>query len=416
MTFISYIKNLAKTINTKTEILRKQKSEELQQIEKLYDVVDNIKNDKIETRFELKSIFIFWLVGAVVAYFSYIFFQSLAFVYLILTAYIVSIAMESIIEALQQRIPRWLAIIISYILMIAVLLSGFLLIVPFIVNQSSDIIKLVLERVNSFQTMLQTQGLDKVINDSWLIPWYFKQPIIQSLKNPEVYATVQSAVQQNISQIVSFWTSYVKNVWWIVVTAVSGFFSIIFNIILVVTMAIFFSFEKDWVINFIAAISWRKEFMRRKLNRLYKKLGFRLKWQLMLCLFIGLTVWVLLLTLSLFGIKLPNILTLALIAWLTEFIPYIGPILWAVPWVLVWTTSYGFTWLIAVLLVYWLVQWSENNILVPLVMNQALWVSPLVIFIAMIIGWSVLWFLWVLLSVPIAVIVTLIFEDLMKKS
>jgi predicted PurR-regulated permease PerM len=58
------------------------------------------------------------------------------------------------------------------------------------------------------------------------------------------------------------------------------------------------------------------------------------------------------------------------------------------------------------------IQWTENNILIPRVMNKTLWVSPLLILICMLIGSSILWFLWILLAIPLAVVLTVFFETL----
>jgi predicted PurR-regulated permease PerM len=43
-------------------------------------------------------------------------------------------------------------------------------------------------------------------------------------------------------------------------------------------------------------------------------------------------------------------------------------------------------------------------------MWKSLWVSPLVIFICMLLFWTIMWFFGVLLAVPIAVIVSLAFQ------
>ena len=52
----------------------------------------------------------------------------------------------------------------------------------------------------------------------------------------------------------------------------------------------------------------------------------------------------------------------------------------------------------------------ENNIWAPLFMNKSLWISAVLIFISMLVWWLIMWFFGVLLSVPIAVILTIIFQ------
>lgn len=414
MKILKTLKNILVSVNKKTEDIKKHKAQELEQIERSYEISWWNNKDSHYTKWDPLNIFIFWFIWAFVVYLCYVIFQSLYLVYLIMSAYIISIAVEVLIEFFQRKMPRWLAILISYVLICAILVSGFILIVPFVLNQSVEVIKLLIDKVHAFQIVLQTKWIDQIINEFWFLPWYAKKLLISSLNNAEAQATLQSTLQQNVSQIIAFGSSYVKNVWWIVVTVVTSLFSVIYNIVLVLMLSIFFSMEKDGVINFIASVSGRKHLVSIKLKKLYKKLWFWLKWQLLLWFFIGIATWILLTSLSLFGIHLPNIATLAMIAWLTEFIPYIWPSLWAIPALLVAVSSYWFTWFVAVLLVYMILQWAENNVLVPLVMNQALWVSPLVIFVAMLIWASVLWFIGILLAVPIAVIVTLIFEDMVK--
>ncbi|USN54352.1 MAG: AI-2E family transporter [Candidatus Peribacteria bacterium] len=44
-------------------------------------------------------------------------------------------------------------------------------------------------------------------------------------------------------------------------------------------------------------------------------------------------------------------------------------------------------------MLYWFIQWLENNILVPLVMYHALGISPLMILMCMLLGASILGFL-----------------------
>ena len=115
-----------------------------------------------------------------------------------------------------------------------------------------------------------------------------------------------------------------------------------------------------------------------------------------------------------FGIDLPNKFTLALIAGLTEFIPYLGPFMGMVPAILLGILWYGWRGGLFVLGLYRLIQQSENNILVPMVMYQTLGISPLLILICMIIGGSILWFIGIILAVPIAVIINILFEDYNK--
>jgi predicted PurR-regulated permease PerM len=127
-------------------------------------------------------------------------------------------------------------------------------------------------------------------------------------------------------------------------------------------------------------------------------------------LFMWISVYMWLWTLSLFWIDLENKWTLALIAWLMEFIPYLWPILGALPALLVGILWYGFGGFIAVGILFIIIQQIEWWI-VPIIMNKALWVSPLMIIIMMLVWMKVMWFVWIILAIPLAVIISLLFED-----
>lgn len=383
------------------EKLEKEQSKRLNSLE---------KNEKYDWKF----VIMFWIIWWFIMYISYIFFQSLSLIYLIFAAYIISIAMESIIEFFQKKLPRSVAVILTYLILLAFILSGFLLVVPFIINQAADIIKLVLQEIDKFQVSLQKEWIEQMVKSTKLIPGYLKNTIIYYLKDPQTVSAIQEWIEKNISQIVSVWNTFIKNVWYFLVNVIGSFFSALFQIWLVFILSIFFSLEKEWIIQFIDRISDKKWLLSTKIRKIYKKLWFRLKWQLLLSLYIGIVVWIVLETLSIpwIWIDLPNKFTLALIAGITEFVPMLGPILWAIPALLVAILAYWFKWFIWVLIAYYVIQWTENNILIPFVMNHALWISPLVIFIAMLVWWSVLWFVWIVLSVPIAVILTIVFEDI----
>lgn len=64
---------------------------------------------------------------------------------------------------------------------------------------------------------------------------------------------------------------------------------------------------------------------------------------------------------------------------------------------------------------YWVVQWTENNILIPAVMSKTIGVSPMLILLCAISGVTLFGILGVLLAVPLAVMIMILFEDLIEK-
>ncbi len=139
------------------------------------------------------------------------------------------------------------------------------------------------------------------------------------------------------------------------------------------------------------------------------KLGSWLRGQLLLMLVVGAFTY---LGLSLLGVSYA--LPLALIAGLFEVIPIIGPIISAVPGVLV---GFSISPLmgIGVLALYILIQQLENNILVPQVMKRSVGFNPLATMLALMIGGKLFGFVGVLLAVPVTLTAVIVFKHLWKE-
>lgn len=126
------------------------------------------------------------------------------------------------------------------------------------------------------------------------------------------------------------------------------------------------------------------------------KFGGWLRGQLLLGLIIGAAAG-----LGTWAIGLPYPLLLGLAAGVTELIPMIGPVLGAVPAVLV--ALFGSTWqVVAVVVFFTVIQQIEGNILVPRVMKKAVGLSPLLTIVAIMIGAKLMGVLGALLAVPVA--------------
>ncbi len=355
----------------------------------------------------------FRIIGILIIFIGLFVYKSLSIIYLIFMAYILSLAMEAIIDFFQKKLSyRGIAIALAYLLVILFFLWAMVFIIPFILSQISDIITIFIGNISHFQQTLATKSLVGIIQDMRRLPWSLKTALLDSFSNPAVVSWVQSQLEQNISQIVNLGTSYARNIGNMAVSAVWSFFTFITQTSIVLTLSVLFSIQKDAVMKFIARLGGEKKykFVYMKLERIYKKLGIRLKSQLLLCIFIGAAMYIALWILAIFGIDLPQKWALAGIAAMTEFIPYIGPILWWLAAALVAFINFGIYGALIVIGVVLLIQRLENNVLVPLLMNKTLGVNPVVIFISMIIWGLILWMVGVLLAVPIAVIITLILE------
>jgi predicted PurR-regulated permease PerM len=93
-----------------------------------------------------------------------------------------------------------------------------------------------------------------------------------------------------------------------------------------------------------------------------------------------------------------------------EFIPYIWPLLALIPAAII---GLGISWKVAIgiILLYLIIQRIENDFLVPYVMSKALDLSPFLVFVVMLAGATLGGILGIILAVPIAWVVRVIYRD-----
>ena len=105
-------------------------------------------------------------------------------------------------------------------------------------------------------------------------------------------------------------------------------------------------------------------------------------------------------------------LALALLAGLLEIVPYLGPILSAIPAILVaFVQSPPLA--LFVLILYVVVQQIENHILVPKIMGRAIGVNPVIILVAVLLGFKIAGMLGMLLAVPMVAGLQVVISDYM---
>ncbi len=351
----------------------------------------------------------FWFSGLIIIALWYFTFITARWLLLIATAVIISVALENMTLFFTKKLnSRWRAIFFSYLIFLAVLVSGVLIIVPFLATQVWDLLTNAISRINTLEWQIRNIWLTNMIQDSRLyeyLDWFGLQII-----NENAVDQLQKALLSNLSQIISFSTSYVQNAGNILVNIITRFFSALTQILFVIVLAILISVEKRWFLNFIVSISPKKHIVWSKIVKIYDRLSFWLRSQMILGLIIGIVIYVWLRIFDLFGIDIANKLSLAVIAWLTELIPYIWPFLGGIPIVLVGSISYWWLWFLLMLWFVVVVQQLENNILVPILFKKTLGINPIVMFLCAVLLWSIAGLNGIILAAPVAIIISVIFE------
>lgn len=140
-------------------------------------------------------------------------------------------------------------------------------------------------------------------------------------------------------------------------------------------------------------------------TRVQLKLGFWLRGQLIVMLAVGLANF---LALSLIGV--PNALVLGLFSGVFEIVPYFGPIIGALPGVILAASISPVKGLIAIGS-YLLIQQLQNIFLIPRLQGKNAGLSPLLIIIAVLIGARLDGVFGTLLAVPVATVISTILND-----
>lgn len=164
--------------------------------------------------------------------------------------------------------------------------------------------------------------------------------------------------------------------------------------------------DKDKARNFINNLPVaNKDTYYQVINKISEKMGGWVRGQLLLMLIVG----ALDLT-GLFILGIPFALTLGVWAGLTELVPYVGPVLGAIPAILI-ALSISPLKALLVLVIFLVVQQIEAQFLVPKIMGKAVGLSPVIIIFAVLIGAKLLGLLGVVLAIPFAAAISVLIQE-----
>ena len=144
------------------------------------------------------------------------------------------------------------------------------------------------------------------------------------------------------------------------------------------------------------------------LNLIETKLGGWARGQLLLMLAIGVVTYIGLLVLG-----IPYALPLALLAGIFEMIPFIGPIIAAIPAIILGFSASPFLGF-ATLTFAILIQQLENYVFVPKIMEKSTGVSPIIILIGLAVGYRLAGITGTIISVPVIIIIQTLLQERLK--
>lgn len=339
---------------------------------------------------------------------------------LVLSAALLALIVDPVIRfmATRLRMNRTLAIVVTYLFVVAMLLLLPLLIIEPLVEAANFALQIdpsmIVQRLSSFIQSVSV-GLQ---SHPWLAS-ILNPPIESLLKALNYSASASQAsapvMQMSVADLSSRLGRALGAVAGFLGPTFSGLASVLFTLLMALQMTLTVGQYRNWFSDLIPPGH------EPELNLLFGKIhkiwtGF-LRGQMQLMAAVGLLTWI-----GGLIIGLPQAFFLGVIAGFMELIPNVGPVLAAVPAVLV-ALLFGSTHLalshlsfaLVVIGFYTIVQMIENQFLVPKIMGGAVDLPPLIVLIGVIVAADAFGIMGALLATPMIATGRLVFRYIYGK-
>ncbi|MBI5798964.1 MAG: AI-2E family transporter [Candidatus Yonathbacteria bacterium] len=306
----------------------------------------------------------------------------------ILALLFVAIILASILDPLaswgeRYHIPRGISVIVSYVCLLTLITTLIVLLVPPMISQVQQI--------------------------SSELPTYWDKigAQFQDLKVFSEQAGILDNVQEALSGLQSILAQSARGV----LSTIAAIFGGLISFVLALVITFYIVVEEDALRRILRSVvpDHLLPYVTQTLRRIQEKIGAWARAQLLLCFIIFVFAYV---GLTLIGVKYA--LVLALLAGLLEFIPYLGPILSAIPMVL-FALADGPVRAGLALLVFVIIQQFENHVLVPQVMSRVVGLNPVVSIFALLIGARLGGPVGMILSIPVATALSVLLQDVVTE-
>ena len=283
----------------------------------------------------------------------------------------------------ERGFPRVIGVMALYLIMLGLAVFVLSLIVPYI---SDDINRLI-------------GVLPRVV-----------ESVSSSLENAQQSSPQYLDFLSEIQNMLSGFSSYLQQASQSVVGLIVSIFGGVFSFVAILIISFYLSVTKKGVEVFLGSVVPEKYegYVISLWKRTEIKVGKWLQGQLLLGLIVGLMCYI---GLSLLHVKYA--LILSLIIMVLELVPMVGPVVAAIPAVVLaflQAPSLGL-WVIAL---YVGVQQLENHVLVPLILGRTLNLNPVVIIIALLVGQQLAGIPGMILAVPISTIIVEMLDDVAR--
>ena len=309
---------------------------------------------------------------------------------IILSAVVVASAIEPMARwFIEYRAPRLFAVLLIYLALAATItLTFYFLLIP-VLNETSGLLSTLSQYVN-------TENIQPLSETAFVQ----QNPVMEKLSDS--FSLKEIAREVNL---------FISNVSGGIFNTINVVFGGLLSFVLIIVLSFYLAVQENGIPTFLSIISPLKyrNYVINLWRRAEKKIGLWMQGQVVLVFIVGILVY-----LGLTLLRVEHALLLAILAGLFEIIPIFGPVLSAVPAIIIAFSGGGGSLAFLVTGLYLIIQQFENQLIVPLVIKKVVGVPSIVVILAIIAGGKLAGFLGVLLSVPLAAVAMEFFTDLQK--
>lgn len=328
------------------------------------------------------------------------FYQIREILILLFVSLFLAAALDSIVDSLgRKHIPRAVSVLFIYFLFFLILIVLISTMIPLVATQTLELAKTIgvlISNLTQSETLWQLPYTDRLRETV--------EGLLSSIDQTTIISNLQTALEQVGKQL--------QNIAGNTLGAVKVLFNGIFNAIIVMVMTFFLINDEKGVEKFLISLfpSKHGQYILEKSKAVKENIGFWLRGQLKLMVLIGVVTFI-----GLTILDVEYALTLSLIAGITELIPVVGPMIAMIPALLIGLNDSG-SQALWIFLFYLILQQAEGNILVPIIMNKAVGLNPLVIVVSMMIGYTFMGVIGVIIAVPMATAISIFIKDYTARS
>lgn len=327
------------------------------------------------------------LLGLIILYFVWLlrpmFMNIYQFLKAILAPFVVAMIISYVLNPVvcmlaARKMPRGIAVLLIYAVFLTCLAVILINLIPMLIEQMEELNEHLPEMTMHAQNImnnLDNRGVPVGIKegvDQWLLQW-------------------EDRLAKGISNFMDH---------------IGSTINIVLNIFIIPFLI--FYILKDFDVFERAVVSLLPRTRRKASVRLLKEideaLGNYVRGQFLVCLIVGILAYI-----GYMIVGMPYALLMASIVAVFNIVPYLGPFLGAAPAV-VMASTISWKMVLMVIIVNWLCQLLESNIVSPQVVGKKLHLHPMLIIFALLVGGEIAGVVGLILAVPLFVVLKVIIQ------